>query len=70
MSSYTDLINELKKQNLSYKEIYDLDNNVTAVLYTDPEIAPKDINNIFILTSDVTHSIFDNKCGFKKFGLW
>ena len=68
--SCMELINELKKNNLPYKEVYGLNNDITAILYSDPIIAPCDINNIFILTSDVTHGIFDNLCGFKKLGLW
>ena len=63
-TSYAELINELIKKNLLYNEIYDLDHNITDVLYTDPEITPEDINNMFILSSDVTHGIFEDKCGF------
>ena len=68
--SYIALIKDLKENKLPHKEIYGVSGDVTAVLYHDPVIAPENIEFIFILTSDVTHGVFDSKCGYKKFGLW
>ena len=68
--SYMALVDELKKNSLPFREVYGVNGEVTAIFYHDPVIAPENIEFIFILTSDVTHGVFDSKCGYKKLGLW
>ena len=68
--SYTALTNEFKINHLPFKEVYGVDGDISAIVYHDPVIAPDNIEFIFILTSDVTHGIFDYRTGFQKLCLW
>jgi len=72
-NSHLKLIEILDAEGMPRHVVFGDDGEVNAIFYHDPVLL-NDVESstieIFVLTSDVTHGVFNDKCGFQKLSLW
>jgi hypothetical protein len=66
------LLKELQRLNFPHKEVIGDFDEVTALFYHDPSLLKKPIREIdlHVMTTDVTHGIFLDRCGFTKLSMF
>ena len=69
-NSLEKLIEKLEEKKLRYVVHRGEYGEAIGLSYHDPELAPSTEESILVLEGDVTHSVFDAKCGFEKMSLW
>ena len=69
-NSFKKLIEKLIEKDLRYVVHTGEEGEVIGLSYHDPELSPSTEESIHVLEGDVTHSVFESKCGFEKLSIW
>jgi len=69
-NSFQKLPEKLKEKKLEYATHIGELEEVVGLSYHDPDLAPSENEVIQVLEADVTHSVFEARCGLEKLSVW